>query len=122
MTDAVKAAIIGGVFGLLTAAIALAPTYLPHADYDWRPTGQNSACAYDDTSASYNVDEPDKKLCDFRHVDTIAVCWNGADKQNGSNPAGLKTMHWCTYKTTSVAECLKKTTVPLGTMWVCLKK
>ncbi len=88
--------------------------------HEWTLMPGEGNCGHNDRGASYKSAEPIKDQCSSTVVNSIAVCWDGKDHRNASNPESSATMPWCTYKSVTPSQC--KADEPKGLVWQCQKK
>jgi len=128
MANDVRAALLGGVcaiigggmVALINGAFGALPTYIPpnHHGFQIVP-GDRKSCNGADISATYSGSRPTDGLCEFGTEGTIAVCWDGKDSHNKSNPSSDATLAWCTYKHVTPAQCEGGSKGAEGIIWVC---
>jgi len=110
-------AILGS--GVIASLVPLLPVYLPPSrTFEWtKVPGSPNDCGGVDTAATYSTAKPGPVNCSASDVGTIAVCWDGAEYKNASNPQKDPTLAWCTYKAMSPAQCRGGSNI--GLIWEC---
>ena len=114
-------AFMGGLFGsgFIAAFVALIPAYIPAPrNFEWVKSGLAPAdCAASDTVATFATPKPHAANCGSSDVDTIAVCRDGIEYKNLSNPKNDASFAWCSYKAIKAEYC--KDGKNPGIVWVC---
>jgi hypothetical protein len=107
-----------GSGAVAAALVALIPIYFPAPrSFEWVKSGlPANDCNYNDTAATYSKPIPQGN-CSAADVDTIALCWDGTQYKNASNPQKNASLPWCTYKAIKADQC--KGSGTHGIIWTC---